>query len=82
VQNSFEAAREKAANNANAEDAAIWRWFCDLFDDGRVRWCKSAAGWLVSVDHRHLATESSFYEAIRVAKERASAGKRRRREIS
>jgi len=74
MSNSFETARTRAANNANAEDAAAWRWFSDLVEDGRLRWCKAAAGWLVSVDNRHLATESNFYEAIRVAKARATVG--------
>ena len=68
----FEAARETAAHNANAEDAAVWRWFTDVIEDGRLRLCKAPAGWLVSLDNRHLATESNFYEAIRVAKARAT----------
>jgi len=70
----YQPEREKAANAANAEDAALWRWFCALFEDGRLRWCKSASGWLVSIDHKHLSTEASFYEAIRVAIDRFKAG--------
>jgi hypothetical protein len=69
-------AREQAANAANTEDAALWRWFCLLFEEGRLRWCKSAAGWLVSIDHKHLSTEQTFDEAIRSAKQRFSAGRR------
>ena len=64
--------RVAAANAANAYDAAIWRWFSCIYDEGRLRWCRSEAGWLVSVDHKHLATESEFYDAIRVARERAT----------
>lgn len=73
----FREARENAAKTANAEDASVWRWFCDLYEEGRVRWCRAAEGWLVSVDHRHLSTEASFYEAIRLARERSMAGNRR-----
>jgi hypothetical protein len=72
----FHAARENAAKTANAEDASVWRWFCDLYEEGRVRWCRAAEGWLVSVDHRHLSTEANFYDAIRLARERSTAGKR------
>lgn len=75
----FHTAREHAAKAANAQDAALWRWFCDCFETGRVRWCKSAQGWLVSVDHQHLSTEATFYDAIRIARERSTAGKRQRR---
>jgi hypothetical protein len=73
VNRPFETVRETAAHNANAEDAAVWRWFTDVIEDGRLRWCRAPAGWLVSLDNRHLATESNFYEAIRVAKARATA---------
>lgn len=73
----FHAARENATNGSNAEDAALWRWFCEFFEEGRVRWCRSAEGWLVSVDHKHLSTEPTFYDAIRIARERSTAGKRR-----
>jgi hypothetical protein len=73
----FHAARENATKASNAEDAALWRWFCEFFEEGRVRWCRSAEGWLVSVDHKHLSTEATFYDAIRIARERSTAGKRR-----
>jgi hypothetical protein len=75
----YQAEREKAANAANADDAALWRWFCALFEEGRLRWCRSANGWLVSIDHKHLSTEASFYEAIRVARERLDVGVRHAR---
>jgi hypothetical protein len=59
---------ERAANAANHEDAILWRWFSLLFEEGRIRWCRSSSGWLVSIDHKHLSTEDSFDEAIREAK--------------
>jgi hypothetical protein len=74
----FEAVRLNAAHAANVEDADLWRWFCAFFEEGRLRWCKSAAGWLISVDHKHLATENNFYDAIRIAKDRFNYGTRRK----
>lgn len=59
--------RAEAANSANRDDAALWRWFCLMYEDRRLRWCASGSGWLVSVDHRHLATEFDFDAAIRSA---------------
>ncbi|BFG80117.1 hypothetical protein PTKU46_81510 [Paraburkholderia terrae] len=70
--------RSEAAKLADKEDATLWRWFSELYEDGRIRWCRSAQGWLVSVDHRHLATEADFDAAIRVACERHFSGKLRR----
>ncbi len=64
--------RALAAAGANAEDASLWRWFSALMDGGKIRWCLSDEGWLVSVNHRHVATASSFDEAIRIAKARSS----------
>ncbi len=49
-----------------------------LYDDSRIRWCKSAHGWLVSVDHKHLSTEPDFDMAIRVARDRFFSGVRRK----
>jgi len=72
----FEATRRDAANFANAEDAALWRWFCVFFEEGRLRWCRSASGWLVSVDHKHLSTNHDFYDAIRVARDRFRVAKK------
>lgn len=74
----FEAARHEAVQTANAADAYLWRWFCEFFEEGRLRWCKAAAGWLISIDHKHLATEASFYEAVRIAKNRFEVGVRRK----
>ncbi|MFM0325669.1 hypothetical protein [Caballeronia glebae] len=62
--------RSDAARQADKEDATLWRWFSDLYEEGRIRWCRSAQGWLVSVDHKHLATEPDFDAAIRVSRER------------
>ncbi|MFM0265113.1 hypothetical protein [Paraburkholderia sediminicola] len=61
--------RQAAASDANAEDASIWRWLSALLEERRIRWCASHSGWLVSVDHKHVATDNSFDRAIRVAKE-------------
>jgi len=60
--------RALAAARANADDASLWRWFSALMDGGEIRWCRAAEGWLVSVNHRHVATAASFDEAIRTAK--------------
>ena len=62
-------ARAAAALAANAEDASIWRWFALLLEERRIRWCCSGNGWLVSVDNRHVATDSSFDRAIRIAQD-------------
>jgi hypothetical protein len=70
--------RLQAARRANEEDASLWRWFCELYDEGRIRWCKAAKGWLVSVDHKHLSTEQEFDAAIRVARQRYFSGGRQR----
>lgn len=70
--------RSEAAKLADRDDATLWRWFSELYEDGRIRWCRSAQGWLVSVDHRHLATEAEFDAAIRIARERYLMGKLRR----
>ena len=76
----FHAARENATKASNEEYAALWRWFCEFFEEGRVRWCRSAEGWLVSVDHKHLATEPDFDTAIRVSRERYYSGRLKRAE--
>lgn len=73
-----ELARRQAASRANEEDASLWRWFCGLYDEGRIRWCRAAQGWLVSVDHKHLSTEPDFDTAIRAARERYFSGGRKR----
>jgi len=61
--------RAAAALAANAADASIWRWFALLLEERRIRWCCSGDRWLVSVDNRHVATDSSFDKAIRIAKD-------------
>ena len=58
------AIRDEAAMRANYEDAAMWRWFCDVFQEGRIRWCRANGVWLVSVDHKHVSTEPDFDKAI------------------
>jgi len=63
--------RTGAATRANAEDAAVWRWFAALLDDQRIRWRVAFNLWVVHVDTRRVATEPSFYDAIRYAKEQA-----------
>lgn len=65
--------RALAAACANAEDASIWRWFSALLEAGKIRWCLSDKGWLVSVNHRHVATAAGFDEAIRTAKSRSES---------
>ena len=60
--------RRSAAIAANAEDADIWRWFAGLVEERRIRWCLADGRWLVSVDHRHVATDGDFDQAIRVAR--------------
>lgn len=73
--------RSEAAKLADKEDATLWRWFSELYEDGRIRWCRSAQGWLVSVDHRHLATERDFDAAIRAARDRYFASRQWRSEL-
>lgn len=60
--------RQNAANAVNAEDADIWRWFAGLVEERRIRWCLAGGSWLVSVDHRHVATDENFDHAIRTAR--------------
>ena len=60
--------RTAAAQAANAADADLWRWFSTMMDERRIRWCQTGEVWLVSVDHRHMATDVCFDSAIRAAK--------------
>ncbi|WP_396333206.1 hypothetical protein [Burkholderia anthina] len=60
--------RTRAAVAANAEDASLWRWFSTLQEERRIRWCFSGQFWYVSVDNRHVATERSFDDSIRIAR--------------
>lgn len=82
----LESAREQAAVMANQADAEMWRWFCHMQEENRIRWCRAHGLWYVSVDHRHLSTESDFDAAIRAARQRATAGvsqsARRRKEAA
>jgi len=61
--------RESSANAANAEDADVWRWFAGLVEERPIRWCLAGGRWLLSVDHRHVATDGNDH-AIRAAKQR------------
>jgi hypothetical protein len=64
-------ARTGAATQVNAEDAAIWRWFAALLDDRRIRWRFVFNHWVVHVDRKRVSTAATFYDAIRLAKERS-----------
>ncbi|MDR8726030.1 hypothetical protein [Burkholderia pseudomultivorans] len=77
-ESSMTVARAAARDSANAEDAALWRWFAALLDERRIRWCHSGRGWLVSVDHRHVATGTQFDQAMRIAKENVEGSGTRR----
>ena len=68
--NPIDTVRLKGLAVANTDDASLWRWFSLLLQDSRIRWCLAHGNWLVSIDHRHMATEASFDEAIRAAKAR------------
>lgn len=68
--NPIDIVRLKGLAVANTEDASLWRWFSLLLQDSRIRWRLAHGNWLVSIDHRHMATEASFDEAIRAAKAR------------
>lgn len=68
TKNAMVKTRQDAAHEANAVDADVWRWFSGLVDETRVRWCRANGLWLVTVDHRHIATNASFDAAMREAK--------------
>lgn len=61
-------ARLDAAAVANAQDAAIWRWFSALLEERRIRWRYTFDSWVVSVDRARVAAEPTFDGAIRAAK--------------
>lgn len=71
---SMQETRSEAAVAANADDAKVWRWISSLIDEGRIRWVCTDGSWRVSVDHRRLATESSFDLAIRTAMGQCGTG--------
>ncbi|SAK76857.1 hypothetical protein AWB83_03957 [Caballeronia ptereochthonis] len=77
--NELDLARTHAATQANAQDGDLWRWFSLLMEERRIRWCQADGCWLVSVDHRHVATESTFDRAIREARRMRERGMSRRR---
>ena len=62
--------------SVSEEEASLWRWFCLFYEEGRIRWMKSAHGWLVSVEQIHLSTEQDFDTAIRTARDRFYSGSR------
>jgi hypothetical protein len=64
-------ARRDAAAAANAEDASIWRWFSALLEERRIRWRFAFDRWVVTVDRVQVASEPTFYDAIRAAKDEA-----------
>jgi hypothetical protein len=70
LNNCYQPAWTRAAPEANEEDATLWRWFCAVFEEKRLRWCQSGRGWLVSSDRKHISAQENFDGAIRVAKAR------------
>lgn len=64
-------ARIEAAAQANAADAALWRWFAVMLEERRIKWRYCFNNWIVNVDRRCVASEDSFDRAIRVAKDNA-----------
>lgn len=75
-------ARTDAAIQANQEDGELWRWFSLLYEDHRIRWCRGRDGWLVSIGHRHVATEHDFDTAIRTAHVRFQGDQRLKAKIA
>lgn len=69
--NAMQQARLDAAAAANAQDAALWRWFSALLEERRIRWRYTFDSWVVSVDRARVASEPTFDEAIRAAKDEA-----------
>lgn len=60
--------RVNAASAANADDAAVWRWFAALVEERRLRWRCAFGVWEVHVDRKRVASGRTFYDAIRHAK--------------
>ncbi len=69
--NVMQQVRLHAAAAANAEDAALWRWFSALLEERRIRWRYAFDNWVVNVDRMRVATEPTFDDAIRAAKDEA-----------
>lgn len=63
--------RVNAAAAVNAEDASVWRWFSALLEERRIRWRYMFDSWIVNVDRTRVASERTFYDAIRAAKDEA-----------
>lgn len=70
--------RSEAALQANQSDAEMWRWFCHMHEEERIRWFLSAGVWYVTIDGRQLAAQPDFDAAIRAARSRALATARRK----
>jgi hypothetical protein len=68
--------RTEATRVTDHDEVALWRWFCMMYDEDRIRWCRCHQNWLVSIDHTHLATESNFDTAIKTARNRFYSGRR------
>ena len=68
----LQAARRRVAARVNAEHALLWRWFSGLLEERRIRCCRANDKWIISVDHRHPATSSSFDSAVREAQMRTA----------
>lgn len=68
---SMQRVRINAAAAVNAEDASVWRWFSALLEERRIRWRFVFDSWVVNVDRTHVATEGTFYDAVRAAKDEA-----------
>lgn len=69
--NAMQRTRLDAAAAANAQDAALWRWFSALLEERRIRWRYTFDSWVINVDRARVASESTFDGAIRAAKDEA-----------
>jgi hypothetical protein len=41
---SFSDARRQAVKHADRDDASLWHGSSELYDEGRIRWCRSPHG--------------------------------------
>lgn len=74
------AARLGAARQADADDAALWRWLADLMEERRLAWRQQGDGWAIDVDGATLVWRPGFDDAMRAARAllaRQPAGARR-----
>lgn len=60
-------ARLGAARQANADDAALWRWVADVMEERRLCWRHQDEGWVIEFDGRMLACRPDFDDAMRAA---------------